>query len=67
MTKAEHHKTLGFAVSPELLAKLEKHRERLDATRPEGAELTSMGTAIRNMLEAGNRTIEAEEEAGKRP
>jgi hypothetical protein len=54
-----------FVAPLELVAKLEKHRERLDEARAEGTELTSMGAAIRNMLDEGYRAIEARE-AGKR-
>jgi len=46
-------KTIGFQVDQPLLDKLEAHREYLDTQRPEGAELTSMGATVRNLVLAG--------------
>ena len=56
--KAKH---LGFFAAPELVIVLEEHRVRLDDQRAEGAELTSMGTAIRNLIMEGNTAVRARE------
>ena len=51
-------KTIGFQVDQPLLDKLEAHREYLDTQRPEGAELTSMGATVRNLVLAGLEVAE---------
>lgn len=64
MTRGEQTQ-IGVWVAPELLARLEKHRERLDKLRPEGAELTSRGTAIRNLMIESLDAAEAREATGR--
>ena len=59
MTNNERHR--GFISSPELDEMIEKHRERLDEQRPGGAELTSVSTAIRNLIQEGNTAVVARE------
>ena len=51
-------KSVTFQVDQPLLDALVAHRKRLDAKRPEGASLTSMGDAVRNLLLAGLARVE---------
>lgn len=46
-------KTIHFQVDQVLLDAIVARRKLLDAQRPEGAGLTSMGDAVRNLLHAG--------------
>lgn len=59
MTNNERHR--GFISSPELDDIIDAHRVRLDEQRPEGAELTSVSTAIRNLIQEGNSAVRARE------
>jgi hypothetical protein len=63
--KRPDQKHVGVLLEPEMYAELEEHRARLDGCRPDGAELTSMGTTVRNLLRRGLDAVKAEEAVGR--